>query len=129
MFKAVSKIHLLVNMSNLSSQSKRTEPLQDDGVDKELLLHNFVEAKQKANAKFRDLKKYLEDCEKFLAEFRKADENERDIKKFSSKVIPKRLSLLKLFGFKLILLLYIRLMRDLIGQEHSITIHEQRKLT
>ncbi|XP_066024297.1 mitofusin-2 isoform X2 [Pocillopora verrucosa] len=73
-------------MSNLSSQSKRTEPLQDDGVDKEHLLHNFVEAKQKINAKFRDLEKYLEDCEKFLAEFRKADENERDIKKFSSKV-------------------------------------------
>ena len=73
-------------MSNLSSQSKRTEPLQDDGVDKEHLLHNFVEAKQKVNAKFRDLKKYLEDCDKFLAEFRKADENERDIKKFSSKV-------------------------------------------
>ena len=46
----------------------------------------FVEAKQKVNAKFRDLKKYLEDCDKFLAEFRKADENERDIKKFSSKV-------------------------------------------
>lgn len=86
MFKAVSNIHLLVNMSNLSSQSKRTEPLQDDGVDKEHLLHNFVEAKQKVNAKFRDLKKYLEDCDKFLAEFRKADENERDIKKFSSKV-------------------------------------------
>ena len=46
-----------------------------------------------------------------------------------SRFIPKRLSLWKLFGFKLILLLCIRLMRDLIGQEHSITIQEQRKLT
>ena len=32
-------------------------------------------------------------------------------------------------GFKLILLLCIRLMRDLIGQGHSINIQEQRKLT
>ena len=85
-YKEVSNKHLLVNMSNLSPQFKRAEPLQGGGVDKEYLLHNFVEAKQKVNANFRDFKKYLEDCNKFLADFRKADENEQDIKKFSSKV-------------------------------------------
>ena len=42
-----------------------------------------------------------------------------------SRFTPKRLNLSKLFGFKLILLLCIRLMKDLISQEHSINMQSR----
>lgn len=76
-------------MKNSSSQFKRAKSLKDgemNGVNGESPLHNFVKAKQKINAIFGDIREYLEDCSKFLADFRIADENEHDIKKFSSEV-------------------------------------------
>ena len=76
-------------MKNSSSQFKRAKSLKDgemNGVNGESPLHNFVKAKQKINALFGDIREYLEDCNKFLADFRIADENEHDIKKFSSEV-------------------------------------------
>lgn len=76
-------------MRNSSSQFKRAKSLKDgeiNGVNGESPLHNFVKAKQKINAIFGDIRKYLEDCNIFLADFRTADENEQDIKKFSSEV-------------------------------------------
>lgn len=57
-----------------------------NGVNGESPLHNFVKAKQKINATFGDIGKYLEDCNNFLADCKIADENEQDIKKFSTEV-------------------------------------------
>lgn len=76
-------------MRNSSSQFKRAKSFKDgeiNGVNGESPLHNFVKAKHKINAIFGDIRKYLEDCNIFLADFRTADENEQDIKKFSSEV-------------------------------------------
>ena len=87
--KGVSTIHILVNMKNSSSQFKRAKSLGDGGtnaVDEEFPLHNFVKAKEEINVTFRNLKKYLEDCKKFLAGSRIADENEQDIERFSREV-------------------------------------------
>lgn len=82
--KAVSTIHILVNTRNSSSQFKRAKSSQDGRMVGHL--HNFIKAKEKMNASFRDLRKYLEDCNKFSADSRIADENEEDINKFSSEV-------------------------------------------
>ena len=49
-------------------------------------MHNFVQAKQEINAIFGHLTKYLEVCSEFSADYRIADEDERDIDKFSSEV-------------------------------------------
>ena len=49
-------------------------------------MHNFVNAKQTINGIVSDLRKYLEDCDKFLADSRIVDENGQDIEKFSSEV-------------------------------------------
>ena len=68
------------------SQSKRAESLQYIGVDEKYPQYCFVKAKQKMNATFRDLRKCLEDCNKFSADTRIADENEQDIEEFSSEV-------------------------------------------
>ena len=57
-----------------------------NGVNGESPLHNFVKAKQKINATFGDIGKYLEDCNNFLVDCKIADENEQDIKKFSTEV-------------------------------------------
>ena len=73
-------------MRNSLSQFKLTESLQDIGVDEKYPQYCFVTAKQKMNAIFRDLRKYLEDCNKFSADSRIADENEQDIEEFSSEV-------------------------------------------
>ena len=73
-------------MRNSLSQFKLTESLQDIGVDEKYPHYCFVKAKQKMNATFRDLRKYLEDCNKFSADTRIADENEQDIEEFSSEV-------------------------------------------
>ena len=63
--KAVSTAHILVNMSNSSSQLKRGNPLHDggiNGVDEERpqALKNFVKAKQKINAIFANFIMCLE---------------------------------------------------------------------
>ena len=49
-------------------------------------MHNFVQAKQEINAIFGHLTKYLEVRSEFSADYRIADEDERDIDKFSSEV-------------------------------------------
>ena len=49
-------------------------------------MHNFVKAKQEINAIFGHLTKYLEACDEFLANYKIAFEDERDIDKFSSEV-------------------------------------------
>ena len=85
-FKAISNIHLLVNMRNSSSQFKRAKSLQDGRVDEEDPLRNFVKAKQKINALFRALIEYNEDCFKFSADCRIADKIEQDIEKLLSEV-------------------------------------------
>ena len=76
----------LVKMTNSSCQSKRAKSLQDGGVDTEYPQYNFEEAKENITDIFIDFRKYLEDCNKFAADFRIADESERDIEKFSSGV-------------------------------------------
>ena len=75
-----------MNMRNSLSQFKRAESLQDIEVDEEYPPHCFVTAKQKIKAIIRALGKHLEDCNKFSADTRIADEIKEDIKKFSSKV-------------------------------------------
>ena len=37
-------------------------------------MHNFVQAKQEINAIFGHLTKYLEDCDKFLADYTAAEQ-------------------------------------------------------
>ena len=49
-------------------------------------MQNFVQAKRELNAIFGDLTKYLEVRSEFSADYRIADEDERDIDKFSSEV-------------------------------------------
>ena len=49
-------------------------------------MHNFVQAKQEMNAIFGHLTKYLEVRSEFSADYRIADEDERDLDKFSSEV-------------------------------------------
>ena len=49
-------------------------------------MHNFVQAKQEINAIFGHLTKYLEVRSEFSADYRIADEDERDIDKFSCEV-------------------------------------------
>ena len=76
-------------MRNSSSQFKRAKSLQNGAinrVDDEFPTHNFVEVKQKIIAIFVDLEKHPQVCDDFVAKSRIADENEHDIKKFSSEV-------------------------------------------
>ena len=49
-------------------------------------MHNFVQAKQEINAIFGHLTKYLEDCDEFLADYKIAFKDERDIDKLSREV-------------------------------------------
>lgn len=74
-------------MRNSSSQFKRAFSLKDgemNGVNGESPLHNFVKAKQKINSTFSDIGKYLDDCNNFLSDCNIDDENDKEIKKFSS---------------------------------------------
>lgn len=57
-----------------------------NGVNGESPLHNFVKAKQKINSTFGDIGKYLDDCNNFLSDCKIADDNDKDIEKFSSEV-------------------------------------------
>ena len=69
-----------LNTSNLSSQFKLAKSFRGGG------MQNFVQAKQEINAIFGHLTKYLEACDEFLANYKIAFEDERDIDKFSSEV-------------------------------------------
>lgn len=76
-------------MRNSSSQFKRAYSLKDgemNGVHGESPLHNFVKAKQKINSTFGDIGKYLENCNNFLADCKISDDNNEEIKKFSTEV-------------------------------------------
>ena len=73
-------------MRNSLSQFQLTESLQDIGVKKKYPQYCFVKAKHEMNAIFGDLREYIELCNKFLTDTRIADENEQDIKEFSSEV-------------------------------------------
>ena len=68
-------------------------------------MHNFVQAKQEINTIFGHLKKYLEVFSEFSADYRIADEDERDIDKFSSEVrvliIAQRDTIIIRIGIKL----------------------------
>lgn len=57
-----------------------------NGVNGESPLHNFVKAKQKINSTFGDIGKYLENCNNFLSYCKIADDNNEEIKKFSTEV-------------------------------------------
>ena len=69
-----------VNTRNLSSQFKLAKSFRGGG------MHNFVQAKQEINAIFGHLTRYLEACDEFLADYKIAFEDERDIDKFSREV-------------------------------------------
>lgn len=69
-----------LNTRNLSSQFKLAKSFRGGG------MHNFVQAKQEINAIFGHFTKYLEACDEFLANYKIAFEDERDIDKFSSEV-------------------------------------------
>ena len=76
-------------MRNSSSQFKRAFSLKDgemNGVNGESPLHNFVKAKQKINSTFGDIGGYLENCNNFLADCNISDEDNEEIKKFSTEV-------------------------------------------
>lgn len=76
-------------MRNSSSQFKRAFSLKDsemNGVNGESPLHNFVKAKQKINSTFGDIGRYLENCNNFLADCNVSDDNDEEIKKFSTEV-------------------------------------------
>lgn len=76
-------------MRNSSAQFKRAFSMKDggmNGVNGLSPLHNFVKAKQKINSTFGDIGKFLEDCNNFLSECKIADDNNEDLKKFSSEV-------------------------------------------
>ena len=80
-------------MTNSSCQSKRAKSLQDGGVDTEYPKYNFKEVKLNITDMFLGLMSCIEDCDKFLADSRIADESERDIEKFSSRVILSNVAL------------------------------------
>lgn len=76
-------------MRNSSAQFKRAFSMKEggmNGVNGLSPLHNFVKAKQKINSTFGDIGKFLEDCNNFLSECKIADDNNEDLKKFSSEV-------------------------------------------
>ena len=49
-------------------------------------MDNFVKAKQEITTTFRNLTECLTDCNKFLADYKTAFEDERDIDKLPSEV-------------------------------------------
>ena len=76
-------------MRSSSSHLKRGLSLKGtelNGVNGESPLHNFVKAKQKINATFSDIGKFLEGCNHFLSECELADESKDEVKKFSKEV-------------------------------------------
>lgn len=74
-------------MRSSSSHIKRAMSVKDnDFLEGESPLHNFVKAKKKINTTFEAIKSLLEETNGYLSECKIADEHEAEVDKVSAEV-------------------------------------------